>query len=98
MSGKFNPAALSILLLFLFTSSWSYTQSADTIPARHQVTLKEAHTGSLHIDTLLLDSYETVPGNVRKFYLEARKVFTENKDADFTNHRLWQQQNDTTSV
>ncbi len=88
LPGKINRSALSILLLFLFTSSVSYTQSVDTVPARHRVTLKEAHIGSLHIDTLLLDSYEAVPGNVRKFYLEARKVLTTHEGADYTDEQV----------
>jgi alkaline phosphatase D len=89
MSDKTSYAiAFAFVLMISGSAARSHAQPVDTIPARHRVTLKEAHTGTLHVDTLLLDSYEAVPGNVRKFYLEARKVFTENKDADFTHEQV----------
>jgi alkaline phosphatase D len=55
---------------------------------RHKVTLPEAHIGDLVNDTRLLDSYEILPANIRQFYLDARAVFSEIRDVDFTNPRI----------
>jgi alkaline phosphatase D len=72
--------------LVIFTiSTDGYCQSTDTIPTRYKVTLPEAHIGNLDIDTKLLDSYELLPENSREFYFDSRLIFSENKDADFTN-------------
>lgn len=54
----------------------------------HKVTLREAHQGSLDIDTKLLDSYGLLPENIRKFYFNAREVFSENLNADFSNDNI----------
>jgi alkaline phosphatase D len=40
------------------------------------VTLKQAHKGTLKIDTLLLNSYGKVEEQTEQFYLESRKVLT----------------------
>jgi alkaline phosphatase D len=71
-------------LFFLFTNL-CYGANSDTIQPRHKVTLPEAHIGDLEIDTKLLDSYGRLPENIRRFYLDARAVFTENADADFSH-------------
>lgn len=57
----------------------------DTIPPIHKVTLKEAHIGNPEVDTKLLDSYGLLPQNIRQFYLKAREVFAEDRNADFDN-------------
>ena len=61
---------------------------SDTIPRREKVTLAEAHIGNLTIDTHILDSYEFLPDNERSFYFDARSIFFENMDADFTHPRI----------
>lgn len=60
----------------------------DTIVPRYKVTLPEAHIGNLEVDTKLLDSYERLPENIRQFYLDARSVFSNNTDANFTNPEI----------
>jgi alkaline phosphatase D len=62
-----------------------YSSTNDTIAPRYKVTLSEAHIGNLDIDTKLLDSYELLPENIRQFYLDARFIFYNTPDADFTN-------------
>ena len=54
----------------------------------HHVTLKQAHTGTLEVDTLLLDSYGPPPGNIRQFYLQSRAILSEKKDRDFTHPEI----------
>lgn len=76
-----------ILLLFGFNIKLLYATS-DTIPPRHQVTLREAHIGTLGIDTNLLDSYGLLPNNIRQFYLDSRAVFSANPDAGFTHPQI----------
>ncbi len=71
-----------ILILIIGTSFFSYGQKNGN--KRHEVTLKQAHVGSLHIDTLLLNSYGLLTANIWQFYLDARSVLSENADADFT--------------
>jgi len=66
-------------------SNRCFSTETDTIMPRYKVTLPEAHIGNLEIDTKLLDSYVFLPDSIRQFYLEARTVFTENKNADFTD-------------
>ncbi|WP_244651397.1 MULTISPECIES: alkaline phosphatase [unclassified Lentimonas] len=50
----------------------------------HKVTLKQAHMGSLEIDTLLLDSFGAPPENIRQFYLESRAALEADKNGTFT--------------
>jgi alkaline phosphatase D len=76
----------TILILLICSSFVSFGQNGDNV--RHDVTLKQAHIGSLHIDTLLLNSYGSLPANIRQFYLDARLVFSENADADFTHPKI----------
>ncbi|AWW00984.1 alkaline phosphatase [Arcticibacterium luteifluviistationis] len=40
------------------------------------------------MDTMLLESYTTLPANVRQFYLDARSVFEKDKKIDFTDSRI----------
>jgi len=88
MRFKNNISAIQDILFFLFivASFLSYGQHSGSV--RHVVTLKEAHVGSINIDTLLLNSYEMVPGNVMDYYLNARFVLSENADADFTHPEI----------
>jgi len=77
------------LFLVIFNISInSYGQSTDTVPHRYKVTLPEAHIGNLDIDTKLLDSYGLLPENIRQFYFDSRLVFSETKDANFTNTEI----------
>ncbi len=54
----------------------------------HVVSLRQAHKGSLEIDTLLLDSYGRLPEERRVFYLAAREVLTMSPGADLTDPRI----------
>ena len=74
-----------VFLLILNFSNNCFGSDNDTIPPRYKVTLPEAHIGNLEIDTKLLDSYLRLPENIRQFYLDARAVFSNNPDADFSN-------------
>lgn len=71
------------LLMCVALSNAVFCQGQDIIPARHIVTLPEAHIGDLSVDTKLLDSYLPVQENVRQFYFDARTVFSSNCGADF---------------
>ncbi len=77
-----------LLLLIVQISSNGFCSVNDTIPSRHKVTLPQAHIGNLEIDTKLMDSYVLLPENKREFYLNSRKVFTENSAADFTDEKI----------
>lgn len=61
---------------------------ANAISPTHEVTLPQAHKGTLEIDTLLLDSYERLPENIRQFYFEARKVFETGIEKTFTDPEI----------
>ena len=76
------------LLLSLGISKYNYSQTKNIIEPRHKVTLPKAHIGNLDIDTMLLNSYELMPENITRFYVEARSVFAANAGADFTNIRI----------
>jgi len=77
-----------IFLAFYFFSTICYGANPDTIQPRHKVTLPEAHIGDLEIDTKLLDSYGRLSDNIRQFYFDARAVFSENPDADFSHPEI----------
>ncbi|HKK61218.1 MAG TPA: hypothetical protein VJ951_01580, partial [Bacteroidales bacterium] len=76
---------IKCILFFLIISATFYCYGQQSGNVRQVVTLDQAHVGSLHIDTLLLDSYGVLPENIRQFYLDARFVLSENTDADFTH-------------
>jgi alkaline phosphatase D len=76
---------LFILFAVIIICSKGYSQSAEIILPRYEVTLPEAHVGNLNIDLKLLDSYEPVDDHVRQFYKDARAVFAETEHADFMN-------------
>lgn len=82
-----KPIHLFLSVISLCWSPNSFCQDADTVSPLHQVTLKQAHVGSLAIDTMLLNSYSVTPLNIQQFYLKARAVF-ENNRADFTNKQI----------
>ena len=50
-----------------------------------KVSLKDAHKGTLEVDTQLLDSFKRLPENIRSFYLESRSVFDGSPTADFSD-------------
>lgn len=58
---------------------------AESVDREIKVTLREAHKGTLEIDTRLLDSYGAPPPAHRQFYFEAREWFVGNRDADFSD-------------
>lgn len=58
---------------------------AETIKRHVNVTLAQAHIGNVEIDTQLLDSYGSLPENIRAFYLDARAIFAGNPTADFSD-------------
>ncbi len=76
------------LLVLIFFFNNSYSQSTEIIQSHNKVTLPEAHIGNLEIDTRLLDSYELLQDNVRQFYLDARIVFAEKSDVDFSDPEI----------
>ncbi len=57
----------------------------DLVKPTHKVSLRDAHKGTLEIDTQLLDSFGPPPSNLRQFYLDARAHFAANKDADYSD-------------
>ena len=77
-----------VFLIIINFSNYCYSASKDTVTHRHKVTLPEAHIGNLEIDTRLLNSYQLLPENIRQFYFDARAVFSENPNADFTNKKI----------
>jgi alkaline phosphatase D len=84
---RFKKSPYLVALIVTVFCNPTFAQRTDFIPVRHNVSLNQAHKGTLEIDTLLLNSYTTVPSKVRQFYLEARSVFEEN-GADFTDERI----------
>ena len=60
------------------------------VPPIHDVTLPEAHRGTLDIDTRLLDSYGAPPAALRQFYLDSRNAFADGKAMNFTDAAIVQ--------
>lgn len=84
-----NPFLLSCFLFFSAGgNNFANCQIALTVEPRYKVTLPKAHIGSLEVDTMLLNSYELMPSNVRQFYLDARAVFSSKADANFTDAKI----------
>ncbi len=84
---KCNYVLLRLGLLLAMSIAYcnGFSQSGDVIPRRHEVTLPEAHIGDLEVDTRLLDSYGGLDENTRQFFIDARYVFSETTDANFTH-------------
>jgi alkaline phosphatase D len=61
---------------------------ATTHEPQIRVELGDAHKGTLQVDTQLLDSYGGPESNLRQFYLDARHVFENNQQADFTDSTI----------
>lgn len=85
---------LCTVLLPLFTSCLclnAYDCCGDAVKdillskRQHDVSLKQAHIGSLEIDTLLLDSFGEPPENIRQFYLNGRAAFEACESCDFNS-------------
>jgi alkaline phosphatase D len=76
-----------VFIANIFFSNNCFGQNTDTISPRYNVTLKEAHIGSVEIDTMLLNSYETAPSNIQQFYLSARGHFEKNH-VDYTSKQI----------
>lgn len=61
---------------------------AGLVAPLFKVSLKDAHKGTLEVDTRLLDSYGRLPENVRSFYLKARESFAASPTADFFDRAI----------
>ena len=59
--------------------------SANAIERVDRISLRDAHKGTLEIDTRLLDSFGPPPTQLRQFYLDARQHFADNSDAQFSD-------------
>lgn len=89
-----NISFQSYLFLFLIIAPHTaFSQDTDIIFPKYKITLPEAHIGDSEIDLKLLESYKPVPENIRLFYLDARSVFSANKDSDFTNSEVLESAN-----
>lgn len=63
--------------------------SAETpVKPMDEVTLSQAHKGTLEIDTRLLDSYGRLPEPRRAFYLKAREILAAQPDARLTDSKV----------
>ncbi|MBU2950946.1 alkaline phosphatase D family protein [Tamlana agarivorans] len=92
---KIDKQLFYLSLFVLILTRYTAFSQVSMVPIRHQITLKEAHQGSLSIDTMLLNSYQVMPSNINKFYLDARRVFARDQD-NFTDRKVIKsaQQND----
>ncbi len=81
---------LYILCLTLCLGMIATACYAESTPdtATHIVTLKQAHVGSLEIDSLLLDSFERLPEAQRSFYLKAREILASCPDATLSDPKI----------
>lgn len=61
---------------------WAFSKPVER---EIHVSLRDAHKGTLEIDTQLLDSFGKLPENIRQFYFDARAVFEADRKADFTD-------------
>ena len=75
-------------LLIVNFCNKSLSQSNCTVAPRYIISLSEAHIGDLDTDSRLLESYEPVPENIKQFYFDARAVFSNLSDADFTDPEI----------
>lgn len=58
---------------------------AQPIKPNIRVSLRDAHKGTLEVDTQLLDSFGKPPEKIRQFYFDARAAFAGSPDADFSD-------------
>lgn len=58
---------------------------SKTIAPLFKVSLRDAHKGTLEVDTQLLDSYGKLPENWRSFYFKAREAFSKSREADYSD-------------
>lgn len=81
---------ITIVLLFFAYGKVGTDLYAQTShqEKKELVLLPKVHKGTLEIDTWLLDSNGQLPYSLRQFYLDARKVFAANLDADFTDEAI----------
>ncbi|MEM6474280.1 MAG: hypothetical protein AAF802_32380, partial [Planctomycetota bacterium] len=61
---------------------------ASIVERKIRVTLRNAHKGTLEIDTQLLDSYGGPPEVRRSFYLETRAIFERNAETEFSHPEI----------
>ncbi|MEM9144037.1 MAG: alkaline phosphatase D family protein [Bacteroidota bacterium] len=79
-----KPIRYGLFLIYVGFHGSCFPQIKDTVRPSYRVTLKEAHIGSLGVDTTLLHSYGSPDGPSKDFYLEARSLFS-TKSIDFTD-------------
>ncbi|TWT66335.1 Alkaline phosphatase D precursor [Posidoniimonas polymericola] len=74
----YKAVVLSLVSLALTNGSLAPRACAEAIVEEpiYEVTIGQAHQGSLKFDTLLLDSYGRPSDPQREFYLAARKILT----------------------
>ena len=72
---------MKLFYLILFFGLYTVVCRADDAPVQPvcPVTLPELHKGTLEVDTLLLDSYGSLPESRRTFYLTARKILADSR-------------------
>lgn len=75
---------LFVFIAITYLNNNCFCQIHNTVTPRYVVTLPEAHIGSLQIDTMLLNSYKTVPFNIKQFYIDSRSLFDKG-EIHFTN-------------
>jgi alkaline phosphatase D len=81
---------LNLLCLTLFLGMSATVCCAEETPVQptYEVSLNQAHQGSLQIDTLLLDSYGRLPEERRTFYLTAREILAGSLTATPTEPKI----------
>ena len=79
--------ALSLLLIIALIN---VTYSQNYINPTHKVTLREAHQGTLEVDTRILNSYQAASENINSFYKEAHAVLSDDEAAAFTDRKIVQ--------
>jgi alkaline phosphatase D len=85
MNSRLN--LLGLTLFYGMTASVCYAAATSVEPI-HAVSLKQAHVGSLEIDTLLLDSFGRLPEARRTFYLTARTILAGSPGAALSDPRI----------
>ncbi len=78
------------LSLLLIIALINVTYSQNYINPTHKVTLREAHLGTLEVDTRILNSYHAASKNINSFYKKAHAVLSDNEAAAFTDKKIVQ--------
>jgi alkaline phosphatase D len=83
----YQKTLLGFVLVCGLSASICRAEETPVMPV-HLVSLKEAHKGTLEIDTLLLDSFGGPSETRRSFYLTARKILAESPNATPEDPRI----------